>query len=294
MIALSGNSALAAAKLLRGAAASQGVALPAHRVRARSQALELVEREGLLNAAWRWSIVPLDESPSETLRAGGEAFHAPWLLPKTGELTALAFAVCTIGPALEMRVRSLFTERRPSLALALDALGNELLFAVSRRAQDLLQAEVKRAGLSMAGELRPGDPGLGLEAQGGGIASGQGGRDRRCSEPAQHAEPDEIGLGDVRRWHRSAARALVALRSLPVAQDLQGCEAGNGVSMSATETFALSFPQLGRTVAARGGETVFQAARRNGVRVVGACGGRGTCGSCMVLVREGETHRLAR
>ena len=63
--------------------------------------------------------------------------------------------------------------------------------------------------------------------------------------------------------------------------------------MSATEIFALTFPQLGRTVAARGGETVFQAARRNGVRVVGACGGRGTCGSCMVLVREGETHRLA-
>ena len=165
MIVLSGNIILAAAKLLRGAAASQGVALPAHRGRARSQALELVEREGLLNAAWRWSIVPLDESPSETLRVGGEAFHAPWLLPKSGELTALAFAVCTIGPALEMRVRSLFTERRPSLALALDALGNELLFAVSRCAQDLLQAEVKRAGLSMAGELRPGDPGLGLEAQ---------------------------------------------------------------------------------------------------------------------------------
>ncbi len=97
------------------------MALPGHRGRARSQALELVEREGLLNAAWRWSIVPLDESPSETLRAGGETFHAPWLLPKSGELTALAFAVCTIGPALEMRVRSLFTERRPSLALALDA-----------------------------------------------------------------------------------------------------------------------------------------------------------------------------
>jgi hypothetical protein len=167
MISHSGNNAIAAAKLLRVAAAPQsGVELAGHRGRARSQALELVEREGLLNAAWRWSVVPLDAAPAETLRAGGEAFHAPWLLPKTGELTALAFAVCTIGPVLEMRVRSLFTERRPSLALALDALGNELLFAVSRRAQDLLQAEVKRAGLSMAGELRPGDPGLGLEAQG--------------------------------------------------------------------------------------------------------------------------------
>jgi hypothetical protein len=167
MTALSGNHVLAAAKLLRGTAAPQDSAgLAGHRARIRSQALELVEREGLLNAAWRWSIVALDAAPAETLHAGGEAFLAPWLLPKSGELTALAFAVCTIGPALEMRVRGLFTERRPSLALALDALGNELLFAVSRRAQDLLLMEVKRAGLSMAGELRPGDPGLGLEAQG--------------------------------------------------------------------------------------------------------------------------------
>jgi uncharacterized 2Fe-2S/4Fe-4S cluster protein (DUF4445 family) len=62
---------------------------------------------------------------------------------------------------------------------------------------------------------------------------------------------------------------------------------------AATKTFALAFPQLGRTIAGRGEETVFQAARRSGVRVVGACGGRGTCGSCMVLVSEGETHRLA-
>ena len=62
---------------------------------------------------------------------------------------------------------------------------------------------------------------------------------------------------------------------------------------ASTDAFALSFPQLGRTVSGRGGETVFQAARRNGVRVVGACGGRGTCGSCMVLVREGMAHAVA-
>ena len=166
MNARSGNAAIASAKLLRGAAEPRNSAgLPGHRIRARAQALELAEREGLVAAAWRWAIVPLDASPAETLRAGGETFHAPWLLPKSGELTALAFAVCTIGPALERRVSGLFIERRPSLALALDILGNELLLTLSRRMQDLLLVEVKRRGLSMAGELRPGDPGLGLEAQ---------------------------------------------------------------------------------------------------------------------------------
>jgi hypothetical protein len=165
MTGQSGSNVIAAAKLLRGVAAPQGAELPAHRSRARTQALDLVEREALIEAVWRWSIVPLDTAPAETLCAGGETFHAPWLRPKTGELTALAFAVCTIGPALERRVSSLFAERRPSLALALDMLGNEALLALSRRSQDLLLVEVRRGGLSMAGELRPGDPGLGLDAQ---------------------------------------------------------------------------------------------------------------------------------
>ena len=217
MTGRSGSNVIAAAKLLRGAAAPQGAELPAHRSRARAQALDLIEREGLIEATWRWAIVPLDTAPAETLCVGGETFHAPWLLPKTGELTALAFAVCTIGPALERRVSSLFTERRPSLALALDMLGNEALLALSRRAQDLLLVEVRRGGLSMAGELRPGDPGLGLDAQAAVLRLAKAEGIRRRSYPAQHAEPYEIRLGHVRRWRGPSACAVVAVRSLPIA-----------------------------------------------------------------------------
>jgi hypothetical protein len=164
MIASSGNNGIAAAKLLRGADLG-GPALAPHRARARTQALGLIERESLIEPAWRFSIVLLDAPPTDTLCAGGERFHASWLLPKSGKLTALAFAVCTIGPVLERRVSALFGEHRPSVALALDGLGNEALLALSRRTQDLLFAEVRRSGLCMAGELRPGDPGLGLDAQ---------------------------------------------------------------------------------------------------------------------------------
>jgi hypothetical protein len=63
-------------------------------------------------------------------------------------------------------VSKLFEQRRASLAMALDELGNELLFDISRRAQDRIQAEAARSGLSMSGELRAGDPGLALVAQG--------------------------------------------------------------------------------------------------------------------------------
>ncbi len=49
-------------------------------------------------------------------------------------------------------------------------------------------------------------------------------------------------------------------------------------------THTLHFPQLDRSISALPGETVFQAARRSGLRVVGACGGRGTCGTCAVRI----------
>lgn len=48
----------------------------------------------------------------------------------------------------------------------------------------------------------------------------------------------------------------------------------------------LTFPELDRSVTCRDGDTIFQAARRAGVRIVGACGGRGTCGTCAVRVQD--------
>jgi uncharacterized 2Fe-2S/4Fe-4S cluster protein (DUF4445 family) len=52
----------------------------------------------------------------------------------------------------------------------------------------------------------------------------------------------------------------------------------------------LRFPQLGREIPARHGETILESARRAGVRIVGACGGRGTCGSCVIQILEGQVH----
>ena len=54
-----------------------------------------------------------------------------------------------------------------SMALALDDVANDLLLAVSRRLQDRILLTARMQGLTMAGELRPGDPGLSLNAQAG-------------------------------------------------------------------------------------------------------------------------------
>jgi len=141
-----------------------GGAFP-QRDRYRRDALDLIEREDLIDAAYCYRIVPLDEPPNICLRAGSETLDAMRLVPESGQLTAVAAAICTLGPALEQRITALFAERRTSLALALDGLGNELLFALSRRLQDRVVTEARKAQLTAAGELRPGDPGLSLKAQ---------------------------------------------------------------------------------------------------------------------------------
>jgi uncharacterized 2Fe-2S/4Fe-4S cluster protein (DUF4445 family) len=56
-------------------------------------------------------------------------------------------------------------------------------------------------------------------------------------------------------------------------------------------SYRLHFPHLDREIAARESETIYQSARRHGVRIVGACGGRGTCGSCVVRV-HGEVAQV--
>jgi hypothetical protein len=137
------------------------------RSRLRDDAIELARAEKLLGlAGYSYEVVALAPPTDGLLRAGVETLHAPKLLPQSGQLTALACAVATVGQALTDRVSDLFAQRRAALGLALDSLGNELLFALARRVQDRILSETMRKRLTMAGELRPGDPGLALDAQG--------------------------------------------------------------------------------------------------------------------------------
>ena len=59
-----------------------------------------------------------------------------------------------------------------------------------------------------------------------------------------------------------------------------------------TESHTLCFPALDRVVTTAGDETIFHCARRHGVRIVGACGGRGACGSCTVAIAEGLVEHM--
>lgn len=61
--------------------------------------------------------------------------------------------------------------------------------------------------------------------------------------------------------------------------------------VSARRAHWIAVPALDRRLPCHEDETVFAAARREGLRVVGACGGRGACGTCVVRVLEGRVHR---
>ncbi len=56
----------------------------------------------------------------------------------------------------------------------------------------------------------------------------------------------------------------------------------------------LHFAHLEQAITVQAGDTLLQSARRNGVRIVGACGGRGTCGTCSVLVVDGNVEQIGQ
>jgi hypothetical protein len=201
--------------------------------------------------------------------------------------------VATLGDGMEQRVAALFAERRASLAVALDGVANELLWALSRRVQDRLLAAMRRHGLCVAGELRAGDPGLALKAQQVVLDLAGAQRHRRVAHDHADDEPDQVDLHRPGRGTESARADLVALRQLPLSRPLRVDE-GCGMTVPSTApapAHRIDVPALERHIECREDETVFAAARRAGVRIVGACGGRGSCGSCIVRVVEGRVHR---
>lgn len=135
------------------------------RMRVRQEALALIDAENLVEASYSYRIVPLERPASDILHADGEQLHAPMLLPESGELTALGCGVCTLGSRIEARVSQLFQQKRASLSLAADGIATEMIYALGRRIQDRMLSECYRRGLTMAGELHAGDPGLDIGAQ---------------------------------------------------------------------------------------------------------------------------------
>ncbi len=119
-------------------------------------------REDLVNATYSYRIVPLDP-PAPLLHVGGETLYAPWLLPESGELTALGFGVCTLGPKLEARVTTCSASGAPRSRWHWN-ISPPKCCSPWRRVQDRMLSECSPP-VDHGGELHAGDPGLDLDAQ---------------------------------------------------------------------------------------------------------------------------------
>jgi hypothetical protein len=144
--------------------------------KARGEAVAMIEKEMLAAPAFTYRTLPVREVHGELLDFGDALLRAPGLEPFSSQLTAVTAVVCTLGPALEARISALCAGRKLSLALALDEVGNELLFYTVRHVTLLIRGETRRRGLSAGATFSPGCRDLPLDQQAGVIAMAGGER----------------------------------------------------------------------------------------------------------------------
>ena len=125
----------------------------------------MIKREGLAAPESTYRIVPAGKVAGSDIELGGATLRAPALAHAPGELPAVAAAVCTLGAALEQRISALFAARRRLLALALDDIGNEMLFRLADRLVAKIRRSARLDGLESGIEASPGDEGMPLDQQ---------------------------------------------------------------------------------------------------------------------------------
>ncbi len=74
----------------------------------------------------------------DLIEAGGQGLHIPEIDRLWGPLTAVGAAICTVGDAIEERVRTLFDAREFPLAVMLDSVGSAAVESLAEYANDLL------------------------------------------------------------------------------------------------------------------------------------------------------------
>lgn len=133
--------------------------------RVRAEAAAMLKDEALIEPAFAFRVHALKSRRGDRFELDAATLCVPAFDSLTGTVSALAAAVCSIGPALERRVSGLFASREPLLALALDALGTEKLFALADRTAIRIRREARSRQLQAGTEANPGDTGFPIEEQ---------------------------------------------------------------------------------------------------------------------------------
>src|SRR4029453_975579 len=93
---------------------------------------------------------------ADLIGGGGETLHIPQIGRLWGPIEAVGAGICTVGDAIETRVRDLFEAREFPLAVMLDSVGAAAAESLAEYANDLLCQAAIPDGLKVTNRISPG------------------------------------------------------------------------------------------------------------------------------------------
>ena len=112
--------------------------------------------ETLIEPRVVYRAVPVTGQGPDGLEADGERLHIPEIGRLWGPLEAIGAGVCTVGEALERRVRELWDERELPLAVMLDSVGSAAVESLAEYANDVLCQGAIPASVKVTNRISPG------------------------------------------------------------------------------------------------------------------------------------------
>jgi hypothetical protein len=116
----------------------------------------LVLGESLMEPRVVYRAVPVTGQGPDRIDAGGECLQIPDIERLWGQLEHVGAGICTVGAAIERRVRRLWDERELPLAVMLDSVGSAAAESLAEYANDLLCQAAIPAGVKVTNRISPG------------------------------------------------------------------------------------------------------------------------------------------
>ncbi len=92
----------------------------------------------------------------DVIETAGQRLHIPEIGRLWGSLETVGVGICTVGTAIEARVRELWDRRELPLAVMLDSVGSAAVESLAEYANDLLCQAAIPAGLKVTNRVSPG------------------------------------------------------------------------------------------------------------------------------------------
>lgn len=112
--------------------------------------------ESLMEPRVVYRALPVTGQGPDRIEAGGEKLHIPDIGRLWGRLEQVGAGICTVGEAIEYRVRRLWDERELPLAVMLDSVGSAAVETLAEYANDLLCQAAIPAGVKVTNRISPG------------------------------------------------------------------------------------------------------------------------------------------